>query len=82
MDFLLTLVYYLCQLLSVAVFARALLSWFPLGYNNPIVIFIFNVTEPLLIPVRRIIPRLGLLDISPMVAIVALQIIAWAVRQI
>ena len=75
MPFFLTLIYWLCQLLSIAIFARAVLSWLPMGSNNPITTFLFNITEPVLMPLRRIIPRLGLIDISPMIAMLALQLI-------
>lgn len=82
MEFLLTLIYYLCQLLSIAIFARAIMSWFPMGSNNPVSSFLFNITEPVLMPLRRIIPRLGLIDVSPMIAIVLLQAITWAIQKI
>ncbi len=82
MEFLFTLIYYLCQLLSIAIFARAILSWFPLGYNNPVIRFLFNITEPILMPLRRVIPKLGMLDISPMIAIVLLQVITWLIQGI
>jgi len=81
-EFLFTLIYYLCQLLSIAIFARAILSWFPLGYNNPVIRFLFNITEPILMPLRRVIPKLGMLDISPMIAIVLLQVITWLIQGI
>ncbi len=82
MEFLLTLIYYLCQLLSIAIFARAILSWFPLGHNNPVIRFLFNITEPILMPLRRMIPKLGMLDISPMIAIILLQVITWLIQGI
>lgn len=81
MVFFLTLIYWLCQLLSIAIFARAVLSWLPMGHNNPITSFLFNITEPILMPVRRIIPRLGLLDISPMIAMLVLQLIARVIQR-
>lgn len=81
MAFLLTLIYYLCQLLSIAIFARAVLSWVPMG-KNPINSFLFNITEPILMPLRRIIPRLGMMDISPMIAILLLQLITWIIKRI
>ena len=66
----------LCNILSFAIFVRALLSWFPIGPSNPLVTIIHQITEPILDPLRRIIPRLGMLDITPIVAIVLLQFIA------
>ena len=59
----------------LALFARVILSWFPAGAGNPIVQFIFAVTEPILAPIRRVVPRFGMLDISPMVALILVAII-------
>lgn len=66
----------LCNVLSFAIFARALISWFPIGPNNPLVAIIFQITEPVLAPLRRVIPRIGMIDITPIVAIFLLQFIA------
>jgi len=60
----------------IAIVARALLSWFNLRPDNPLVVILFDVTEPILAPLRRIIPRIGMLDISPMVAILLLYLIS------
>ena len=55
----------------IAIFARVILSWFPqTNYSNPLVRFIFQVTEPILAPIRRLVPRLGTLDLSPMIALI------------
>lgn len=67
---------FLCQALAFIIFLRALISWFNLPPNNPIVVFLNSVTEPILAPLRRVIPRIGMVDITPLVAIVLLIIIA------
>lgn len=67
----------LCQVLTFAVVIRALLSWFPLSPYNPLNVVLLQITEPLLSPLRRIIPRIGSLDITPMVAILLLQLIIY-----
>ena len=54
---------------------RALLSWFNLGPYNPLVRILYDVTEPILAPLRQIIPRIGMIDISPIVAILLLQLL-------
>ncbi|RLC71166.1 MAG: YggT family protein [Chloroflexi bacterium] len=66
---------FLCQALALLIFLRALLSWFALPPNNPIVVFLNYVTEPILAPLRRVIPRIGMIDITPMVAIILLVIV-------
>ncbi len=61
--------------LYIAIFARVILSWFPAGTGNPIVQFIFAVTEPILAPIRRVVPRFGMLDLTPMIALILVAII-------
>jgi YggT family protein len=57
---------------------RALLSWVNPDPWNPIVQFINRVTEPILAPIRRRVPswRMGI-DLSPMVAILAIYFVQW-----
>ena len=58
-----------------AIFARIILSWFPTSGKNPIVVFVFAVTEPILAPIRRMVPRFGSIDISPMIALIGILVI-------
>lgn len=51
---------------------RAILSWVSQG-SNPLERVMYQLTEPLLAPIRRIIPPIGGLDLSVLVAIIALQ---------
>ena len=78
MALLVTFVVILAQALTIAIFVRAILSWFPnVSNDNPFVAIIYQVTEPILSPLRNVIPPLGgTLDITPLVAIITLQIIA------
>lgn len=66
----------LLQLLSFAILIRALLSWVNPDPSNPIVQFLVAITEPVLQPLRQIVPRVGMIDITPMVALIVLQVIA------
>ncbi|MBE9501739.1 MAG: YggT family protein [Dehalococcoidia bacterium] len=66
----------LCNVLALIIFIRAILTWFPISRRNPIVAFLDYITEPILAPLRRIIPRIGMIDITPMIAIIILLIIA------
>jgi len=59
--------------LSIAVFLRAIISWFGLAPDNPIVVILVQVTEPILAPLRRVIPSLGMFDITPWIAMILLQ---------
>jgi len=73
--FVATFVDYLLTILTYAIIGRALLSWFNLGPSNPIIRFLHEITEPILGPMRRVIPMIGMLDISPLVAILLLNFI-------
>lgn len=76
MVFVRTFADYLLQALILAIFLRAILSWFvPGGGDNPIMSFLYGVTEPILAPLRRVLPSMGMLDLSALVAIVLLQLV-------
>ena len=57
---------------GLAVLARAILSWFNLRPDNPVLRFLDEITDPILAPLRRVIPAAGGLDFAPMVAILIL----------
>jgi YggT family protein len=57
-----------------AIFAQALLSWFNPNHYNPSFSLLTHLTEPALNLCRRIIPDLGGLDFSPLVALLLLQL--------
>ena len=54
------------------IFIRSILTWFPIGRDNPIYLLVNQVTEPVLGPVRRYLPRFGNMDLSPMVVIIVI----------
>ncbi|MDY6906830.1 MAG: YggT family protein [Chloroflexota bacterium] len=82
MDIFLALISFLCQALAFLIFVRAILSWFPISPRNPLVSILDVITEPILAPLRRIIPRIGMVDITPMVAIIILIAIATVVLRV
>jgi YggT family protein len=65
----------LIDLYTVVVLATVILSWIRLSPGNPLGQFLHRLTEPVLAPARRVIPPLGGLDISPMLVLIALQVI-------
>ena len=75
MAFIVNFLSILFQVLTFAIFIRALLSFFPIRPDNPLVVIVSQITDPVLMPLRRIIPSIGMFDISPMIAIVLLQIL-------
>jgi|SRR5437588_3291677 len=61
---------------TLLIFARVLLSWFPgIPPWHPLVRALAAVTDPVLLPFRRMLPTIGGLDFSPIVAIVVLQVV-------
>lgn len=81
MSQLIAIVQLLIQILIFAIFARAILTWFPIDKNGPIFQALDAITEPVLDPLRRVIPSMGAVDISPMVAILLLVFIQAALSR-
>lgn len=63
-----------CTLLYWLLFARILISWFPVDPFSGPVLFLNQVTDPILAPLRRLPLRIGMLDLSPLVAFFMLYI--------
>jgi len=64
----------LVELYSLIILVRAVMSWIPETRNTKLFWYIYKITEPVLAPVRNIIPNLGI-DISPIVVILILRIL-------
>ena len=75
MSILLGFIRILCEVLTIAIILRAILSWVSPNPTNMLVVILSRVTEPLLAPLRRIIPRAGMMDFTPLVAVILLQLI-------
>ncbi len=71
----------LARLLDIYVlilFGRVILSWFPMSPNSPmtsVYSFLYTLTEPVLGPLRRVLPPLGGFDLSPIVAFFGIEIL-------
>lgn len=64
----------LMQIYSWAIIIYILMSWIPNARESSFGYMLSRICEPYLEPFRRIIPPLGMIDISPIVAIIALQL--------
>ena len=82
LNFFATFLWLLFQILTVAIIIRALLSWFPIDRSNPLITILDQITEPVLAPLRRIIPTIGMIDITPLVAILLLQLLQSIVARV
>ena len=70
-----TFITILFNLLMAAILGRVILSWINLSPDNPIVVILYGITEPILGPIRRVLPSMGMIDLSPMVALIVMIII-------
>lgn len=72
---LLVLLYYALELLKWLIIARALMSWFVSPYSShPIARMLRKATDPILRPLSEVIPPLGGIDISPLIAFFAIHL--------
>jgi YggT family protein len=72
--------YGLITLYILLIFIRIIFSWGMVSHANAVMRFLVNTTEPLLGPLRRMIPPLGMFDISPIVAFIILWLFQSAIQ--
>jgi len=65
----------LLDIYSLLVFGSVIISWVKLPPDNPIASFLHSMTEPLLSPIRKIMPEMGGLDVSPLVLLFGIRLI-------
>ncbi len=65
----------LIDLYTLVVIAAVIMSWVSVDRRHPLVMMVYRLTEPVLAPIRRALPMMGGLDLSPMVLILALQLL-------
>jgi YggT family protein len=79
------IIYYVLLVFEILIFARSLLSWFPnIDRSNPtvdmVIRFIYNATEPILKPIRDLLPRNSGVDFSPMVVLIIIIVLMQVFR--
>ena len=65
--------------LELIILARILLSWFDPQGRGAISNFVIQTTEPLLAPVRKLLPRTGMFDFSPLIVLLLIGVVLRAV---
>lgn len=75
MDILILIISTISNILVLLVFASAILSFFMDPYH-PLRRGVDNIVEPMLAPIRRIVPLVGMFDFSPLVLIILIQLAA------
>ena len=58
-----------------------MLSWFPMDPRSPLIRILDEINEPVMAPLRRVVPRIGMIDITPMIALLILFAIRQAISQ-
>ncbi len=76
------LIVMLLNLVVLLLVARAILSWVRLGPDSrfrPVVDVVYRMTEPILAPIRRVLPAMGGFDLSPLLVIIAIRLVQGAI---
>jgi len=63
------------EVYTFLIFAQVLMSWVPHDHNHPVFRFIEDVTEPVMRPFRKLIPAVGGIDFSPIIALMAVELV-------
>lgn len=75
MDALIFLFKSLADLFLLTFLMRFVMQWVRAGYHNPLAQFIFKITNPLVVPARRVLPSVGGLDAPTLVVLIVLEVI-------
>ena len=75
MEGLIRLVLALIQVYTLILLVRIIMSWINVDRGHPLVQVLHQVTEPVLEPVRRALPPLGMIDLSPIIVFVVLRLL-------
>jgi len=82
LSFLVIGLFYFLRLLSYLIIARIIISWVAPRSGHPIVVFIVQTSEQLISPIRKRLPRgsgsLGMIDWSPLVALILIDVLRYA----
>jgi len=74
-EFLRVFVQLFVTALWLLVIGRVLLSWVNPRFEGPVARFLYDTTEPLLAPIRRVLPSTGMFDLSALVLLLALGVL-------
>ncbi len=69
------MLHWLLDLYSLILFVAVILSWVNLPDDNPFVRVVRQLTEPVLTPLRKVIPPLGGLDLTPIIVLLGIRLL-------
>jgi len=72
MSIFLGFVDFLINVIYILIFVRVIASWMRISFSNPLMRMVYEVTEPLLVSIRRLIPNTSGIDFSPLVLLILL----------
>ncbi len=73
--FIVIFLQFLVIALWLVILGRVLMSWVNPRFDGPVGRFLFETTEPLLSPIRRLLPQTGMIDLSPLVLLLLLGVV-------
>jgi YggT family protein len=76
------LIYILFRIYEIIILARVIISWIQVDHYHPVVVWIYRLTEPVLRPIRAVIPfeRIGI-DFSPLIVLLLIEVIKQLLMQ-
>ncbi len=82
MSTIFTVLYYILWIFELILLARVILSWFPnVDRSNPLIQFLYDVTEPVLRPIREMMPPTGMMDLSPLIVFLIIQVLMTLIQR-
>lgn len=75
MEFIISFIITVLDILKYAILVRVIMSWIQVNPHGRVARFVYEITEPLLKLVRKILPRTGMIDFSPLLAFFAIGFI-------
>jgi YggT family protein len=82
-DTAVSFIHILATVLIIAIIIRALMSWFmPQDGGGGLSRVLLDITEPILAPIRRILPPVGGIDFSPILAMILIQLVSTVLAQL
>ena len=77
MSAVLNLIFLVLRVFQFILLARVLIGWFPdIDRSNPLVKLLFDITEPVLQPIRELLPQTGMMDFSPLVVFLGITVLS------
>lgn len=76
MGLVVQIIFLVLWLFELMLLARVVLSWFPnVDRSNPIIQLLYDITEPVLRPIREMLPQSSMIDFSPLVVFLIIQLL-------